>query len=226
MRPSHRALGLALVLTLGAASAGSCQALGLPVYNSGVPTGMGIYGDVAFPDGAAGDGYTLGLSGRLGWSKLGFTATIASFDPGGPDNTLTTWGATGNYKLIGGPLVPFSATLQGGVGYGKEDILVGGDAQTTEKTWHFPIGLGLALTIPNPALAIKPWIAPRIDITETSVADGPSDTDSNFGMSAGIEFNFLNGFGLQTAYDRVFVNGDDPGIFSLGAHYAFRIPGL
>ncbi|HZM28789.1 MAG TPA: hypothetical protein VFB89_15680 [Gemmatimonadales bacterium] len=221
MRPSHRALGLALALTLGAASIGSAQALGLPVYNSGVPTGLGIYGDVAFPDGAAGDGYTLGLSGRLGWSKLGVTATIASFNPSGADNTLTTWGATGNYKLIGGPLVPFSATVQGGVGYGR----VGPDS-TGVKTWHFPIGLGLALTIPNPALAIKPWIAPRIDITETSVNDGPSDTDSNFGMSAGIEFNFLNGFGLQTAYDRVFVNGDDPGIFSVGAHYAFRIPGL
>jgi hypothetical protein len=221
MRPSHRALGLTFALTLGAASAGSAQALGLPVYNSGVPTGLGIYGDVAFPDGAAGDGYTLGLSGRLGWSKLGVTATITSFNPSGADNTLTTWGATGNYKLIGGPLVPFSATVQGGVGYGKV-----GDDSTGVKTWHFPIGLGLALTIPNPALAIKPWIAPRIDITETSVGDGPSDTDSNFGMSAGIEFNFLNGFGLQTAYDRVFVNGDDPGIFSLGAHYAFRIPGL
>jgi hypothetical protein len=221
MRPSHRAVGLALALTLGAASALRGQALGLPVYNSGVPMGLGLYGDVAFPNSAAGDGYTLGLSGRLGWSRFGVTAAIASFDPTGVDNTTTTFGATANYKLVGGPLVPFSATLQGGVGYGK----VGQDP-TAVKTWHIPLGLGIGLTIPNPALAIKPWIAPRIDITETSVSGGPSDTDSNFGISAGVEFNFLNGFGLHAAYDRVFVSGDDPSIFALGAHYGFRIPGL
>jgi hypothetical protein len=221
MRPSHRALGLALAMTLSAASAGSAQALGLPVYNSGVPTGLGLYGDVAFPNGAAGDGHTLGASGRLGLSRFGLTATIASFNPSGADNTLTTLGATANYKLVGGPLVPFSATLQGGVGYGKV-----GDDPLGVKTWHFPIGLGIGLTIPNPALAIKPWIAPRVDITETSVGGGPSDTNSDFGISTGVEFNFLNGFGLHAAYDRVFVSGTDPGIFSVGAHYGFRIPGL
>jgi hypothetical protein len=221
MRSSHRALGLALALTLGVASAASAQALGLPVYNSGVPSGLGVYGDVAFPNDAAGNGYALGATGRLGVSRVGVTATIASFNPSGPDNTLTTFGATGNYKLLGGPLIPFSATLQGGVGYGKV-----GDGLGSAKIWHFPIGLGIGLTIPNPALAIKPWIAPRIDITQTSISGGSSDTDSHFGVSAGVELNFLNGFGLHAAYDRVFASGQDPGIFAVGAHYGFRIPGL
>lgn len=221
MRPSHLAAAMALVLTFGVASVAAGQALGLPVYNSGVPTGLAVYGDVAFPNNAAGDGHTFGVTGRLGVSRIGVSATLASFNPSGPDNTITTVGATGNYKLLGGPLIPFSATLQGGIGYGKE-----GSGPGSLKLWRFPIGLGLAVTIPNPALAIKPWIAPRIDITHFSVENGTGDTDSNFGVSAGIEANFLTGFGVHAAYDRVFADGSDPGIFEIGAHYGFRIPGL
>ena len=221
MRPSHLAATTALLVVLGRVSTASAQALGLPVYNSGVPTGLGVYGDVAFPNAAAGDGHTFAVTGRLGVSRIGVTATIGSFNPSGPDNTITTVGATGNYKLLGGPLIPFSATLQGGIGYGKE-----GSGLGSSKLWRFPIGLGIGITIPNPALAIKPWIAPRIDITRVSVQGGSSDTDSNFGVSAGVEFNFLTGFGVHAAYDRVFANGDDPGIFAIGAHYGFRIPGL
>jgi hypothetical protein len=220
MRPSHLAIVTTIALTFGGASAGSAQVLGLPVYNSGVPTGLGVYGDVAFPNGAAGDGHTLAASARLGVSRIGVTATIASFNPGGPDNTLTSVGATGNYRLLGGPLIPFSATLQGGIGYGKV-----GSGTAGLKTWRFPIGLGIGITIPNPALAIKPWIAPRIDITRTSVGS-TSDTDSDFGISTGVELNFLTGFGVHAAYDRIFASGDDPGIFAVGAHYGFRIPGL
>jgi hypothetical protein len=219
MRPTHFAIAAALLAGVGAAPGASAQVLGLPVNNSGVPAGLGLYGDVAFPNGAAGDGTTLAASARLGLgaSKIGLTATLASFNPTGPDNTITTVGGSFNYKLLGGPLIPFSATLQGGVGYGKE---AGG-----VKLWHFPIGLGFAITIPNPALAIKPWIAPRIDLTRTSTANG-WDSNSNFGVSTGVEFNFLSGLGFQASYDRVFVSGSDPGIFAVGAHYGLRIPGL
>jgi hypothetical protein len=216
MRPTHFAIAVALLTGLGAAPGASAQVLGLPVNNSGVPAGLGLYGDVAFPNGAAGDGTTFAASGRLGISKIGVTATLASFNPKGPDNTVTTVGGTFNYKLLGGPLIPFSATLQGGVGYGKEADV---------KIWHFPIGVGFAITIPNPALAIKPWIAPRLDLTRTSTATG-WDSDSNFGVSTGVELNFLSGFGVQASYDRVFVSGSDPGIFAVGAHYGLRIPGL
>jgi hypothetical protein len=222
MRPSHLAAATAVLVTLGGASAASAQVLGLPVYNSGVPTGLAVYGDVAFPNSAAGDGHTFAVTGRLGISRIGVTATLGSFNPSGPDNTITTVGATGNYKLLGGPLIPFSATLQGGIGYGKEGSGIG-----SVKLWRFPIGLGIGITIPNPALAIKPWIAPRIDLTRRSVEGVSSgDTDSNFGISAGVELNFLTGFGVHAAYDRVFATGDDPGIFAIGAHYGFRIPGL
>ena len=93
MRTTHVAIATALVLSLGAATGASAQVLGLPVNNSGVPTGLGLYGDIAFPNAAAGDGTTFAASARLGISKIGVTATIASFNPSGPDNTITTVGA-------------------------------------------------------------------------------------------------------------------------------------
>jgi hypothetical protein len=132
-------------------------------------------------------------------------------------------GGTLNYKVFGGPLIPLSATLQAGIGYSKPEsgLLPSGDINEL----HFPIGMGFALTIPNPALAIKPWIAPRLDIVRRS-GGGISDTESNFGLGGGLELNLLNGFGVHAAYDRVFTDAGDPSVFGFGAHYTFRIPGL
>src|SRR3954463_15033700 len=201
----------------------AAQVQGLPVYNSGVPRGIAIYGDIGFSDENAGKGTALAVSGRAGFGPLGATAILSTFNPKGTGSSDVSVGATLNYKLFGGPLVPLSVTLQGGIGYSKPDtgLLPGSDA--TEL--HFPVGVGFALTIPNPALAIRPWIAPRLDIVHASLS-GTTDSETNFGLGAGLELNLLNGFGVQAAYDRVFVDGGDPGVFGVGAHYAFRVPGL
>jgi hypothetical protein len=198
------------------------QVRGIPVYNNGIPTGIALYGDVGFPNQDAGKGTAFAVSGRAGFGPFGATAMLATFNPeGAGDNDLSV-GATLNYKVFGGPLIPLSVTLQGGIGYSKPDTgILPGD----ESELRFPVGLGFALTIPNPALAIQPWIAPRVDIIRLS-GGGLSNTETNFGLGAGIEFNLLNGFGVHAAYDRVFANGGDPSVFGLGAHYAFRIPGL
>ena len=45
-------------------------------------------------------------------------------------------------------------------------------------------------------------------------------------VSGGLELNLLNGLGLHAAYDAVFAEGGTAGIFGLGAHYSFRVPGL
>jgi hypothetical protein len=147
---------------------------------------------------------------------------LSSFNPDGPGDSELSVGGTLNYKLFGGPLVPLSVTLQGGIGYSKPES---GVLPTEVDELRFPAGLGFALTIPNPALALKPWIAPRLDIVKTS-GEGTSDTETNFGLGGGIELNLLNGFGVQAAYDRVFTDGGDPGVFGFGAHYTFRISGL
>lgn len=213
----------------------AAQVPGIPVYNQGVPRGIGIYGDVGFPDDDAGGGTAFGVTGRAGFGFVGVTAMLSTYKPDGDDDHHVSVGATGNLRLFGGPLVPLSVTLQGGAGYTK----LGGDLDV--KQWYFPVGLGFALTIPNPALAIRPWLAPRLDIVHTSgdvlalpassvpqVPSSPSGngTDTRFGLSGGVELNLLNGFGLQAAYDRTFGDGTDPSVFGVGAHYNFRVPGL
>jgi hypothetical protein len=214
-------MSLALCLVLGTPAA-EAQVRGIPVYNSGVSTGVAIYGDVGFPNDDAGKGTAFAVSGRAGFGPFGATAILSTFNPDGPAGSDLSVGATLNYKVFGGPLIPLSVTLQGGIGYSKPDSgLLPGD----ETELRFPVGLGLALTIPNPALAVRPWIAPRLDIIRLS-GGGLSNTETNFGLGGGLELNMLNGFGLHAAYDRVFTDGGDPSVFGLGAHYAFRIPGL
>jgi hypothetical protein len=221
---AQRAIPLAS-LTLALVAGGhpaAAQVRGIPVYNNGIPSGIAVYGDVGFPDEEAGKGTAFAISGRAGFGGFGATAMLATFNPDGPGDNDLSVGATLNYKVFGGPLIPLSVTLQGGIGYSKPDVgLLPGD----EDELRFPIGLGFALTIPNPALAIQPWIAPRVDIVRLS-GGGLSDTETSFGLGGGVELNLLSGFGLHAAYDRVFLDGGDPSTFGLGAHFAFRIPGL
>lgn len=219
--------GLAsLALTLAAARPAAAQVEGLPVYNGGIPTGIVIAADAGIPNGDAGKGLALGLTGRAGLGPLGVTATLATHNPKGAGDNITSVGATLNYKVFGGPLVPFSITLQGGAGYWK---LGSGSAlpgySSDFKVWRFPVGLGIAVSIPNPAFSIRPWVAPRLDIRHVSVT-GASDTQTDFALSGGIELNTISGFGLQAAYDRVFGDGANPSVLSAGLHYALRLPGL
>ncbi len=199
------------------------QVRGIPVYNSGVPRGIGIHGDVGFPNDEAGGGTAYGATVKGGFGPLGATATLASYNPDGPGGSDLTAGGTLNYRVFGGPLVPLSVTLQAGVGYAKPEsgFFPGED----EDNWHFPIGVGFGLVIPNPVLAIRPWLAPRVDIVRTSVG-GDSQTDTNFGLSGGLELNLLSGLGVHAAYDAIFAEGGTPGVFGIGAHYTFRVPGL
>jgi len=193
------------------------------VYNSGIPSGIGVYADVGFPNTDAGKGMALALSGRAGFGAFGATAILSTFDPEGSGDSELSVGATLNYRVFGGPLVPLSITLQSGIGYSKPEAGFLPDEDIDEL--RFPVGVGFALTIPNPALAIKPWIAPRVDIVRRD-GSSLSATESNFGLGAGLEFNLLSGLGIHAAYDRVFLDGSDPDVFGVGAHYTFRLPGL
>ena len=238
MRETVRTV-VVLALTVGAAPV-AAQNPGLPVYNHGVPRGIGIYGDLGFPNDAAGKGTAYGATVRGGFGDIGATATLSGDNPKGDAGSHTAVGATLNYRLLGGPLVPLSVTFQAGASYSKSGESTGTTAPAVFVSaptppippgqefdlYDFPIGIGFALVIPNPVLAIQPWLAPRVDIVRRS-SEGVSNTDTNFGLSGGLEFNLLNGFGIQAAYDRVFTkDGADPGTFGVGAHYTFRVPGL
>lgn len=215
------AAGPVIGLLFGVSTA-QAQVRGIPVYNSGIATGIALYGDVGFPNAESGKGTALAVTGRAGFGPFGATAILSTFNPEGPSGSKVSVGGTLNYKVFGGPLIPLSVTLQGGIGYFKTDtgFLPSGE----ENALRFPVGLGFALTIPNPALAIKPWIAPRLEIVRLS--GGASRTETDFGLGGGLELNLLSGLGVHAAYDRVFLDGADTSVFGLGAHYSFGIPGL
>ena len=214
-----RVLLLGTILT-GAVlpAAAGAQVTGLPVRNSGVTSGLALTGEVGFPDQTYGKGTAYGGRAALGLGPFGVSALISRWNPQGAAPAQTAYGGYLNLKVFGGPLVPFSVTLQGGAEYLKRSSL---------KNLHAPIGLGIALRIPNPALAIKPWIAPRLDVVHVSGAGSSSTTTSKFGISGGIDFSLLGGIGFGAAYDRRWAgNGVNPSVFSVSANYTLKIPGL
>lgn len=204
-----------LIVILAAGSTGGlvAQVRGLPVRNAGVGTGIGIAADVGFPGDASGKGVAVGATGAVGLGPLGITGTVATWNPKGPGKSVNSVGVTGNLKVFGGPLVPVSVTLQGGAAYDKTSDV---------GTWHVPVGVGLALTIPNPVFSIKPWVAPRVDILRTKGTlggpySGTSNTDTNFGISGGVDLGFLSGLAFRAMYDRVSIrSGVHTSVLSLG----------
>jgi hypothetical protein len=217
------AIVMAAALSGGAASV-EAQVRGIPVYNVGVPRGIGVYGDVGFPNDKAGGGTAYAVTGRAGFGPFGATAILSSYNPDGPGDSDLSVGATLNYRVFGGPLVPLAVTLQGGIGYAKPEVGTLPNDNVTEL--RFPVGVGFTLTIPNPVLAIKPWLAPRLDVVRVSADGVDAQTDTEFALSGGIELNTLGGFGLHATYDAIFAEGGTPGVFGVGAHYTFRVPGL
>jgi len=208
----------ALIALLGLAPSGGlvAQAAGLPVRNAGIGTGIGVAVDAGFPNGAAGKGWAVGATGSAGLGPFGVTASVSHWKPQGL-SALNSVGATGNLKILGGPLIPLSVTLQAGAGYSKV-TQQGFEAPVTTKTVHVPVGVGIALTIPNPVFSIKPWVAPRLDVQRTTISsDTPAEshTDTHFGISAGVDLGFLSGISFRAMYDRI--QGDaHPSILSLG----------
>ncbi len=215
---------IVLALAAAAAAPASAQVLGLPVENAGVVSGLGLSFDGGLPNEEAGGGHAFGATAALGLGPLGVTARVSRYSPDAVD-PLWSAGATLNYKVFGGPLVPIAATLQAGAGYASPDVACVPPGACVVNEWRFPVGLGIALTIPNPALAIKPWIAPRVDIVRTSL-DGTTNTETDFGISGGVQLNLLTGLGLHATYDLMMVEPENRGIIGAGLHYNFRIPGL
>lgn len=218
---------LALLLLAAAGHAGGlvAQVAGLPVRNAGIGTGFGIAADAGFPSASAGKGVAIGATGSIGLGPLGFSASAATWDPKGAGERINSVGATGNLKIIGGPLIPLSVTLQAGAARFTEDRTSIEGEPLEFRTWHLPVGVGLALTIPNPVFSIKPWVAPRLDVVRTTIeADTPAETSTttDFGISGGVDLGFLNGLTIRAMYDRV-SRGSGINVSTLSVGLGFKV---
>jgi len=224
MKSFTRLLALIALGAAGPAGGLVAQVAGLPVRNAGIGTGIGIAGDVGFPNAAAGKGVAIGATGVIGLGPLGVSASVAHWSPkDAPLGAINSYGGTANLKIFGGPLIPISVTAQAGIAHYNQGGLP--DEGSVSAT-HIPVGLGLALTIPNPVFSIKPWVAPRVDVSRVKTTPGlvqggvaTSDTDTNFGISGGVDLGFLSGLLVRTMYDRVKRSGTTVSVFSLGVGF-------
>jgi hypothetical protein len=204
--------------SVAVAAPASAQVAGLPVFNSGIGTGIGINADVGFPNADAGKGKTFGLTGSVGLGPLGISAIVASNKPDG--GTSDTWvGATANIKLFGGPLIPITVNAQVGAGYTSDYQSSG------TKLLNVPFGIGIIANIPSPALSIKPWIAPRMEYMRNENG-GVSASQTKFGLSAGVNLGLAGGLGIRVAYDMIKLDNLTPATFSVGVGYNIHVPGL
>jgi len=208
----RRAL-LTLVLAASTIRPAAAQVLGIPVVNNGAPTGISIGADMGFAnDDYYGKGTAISGRAAIGLGFFGVSAAISRWNPSS-DGAEAIWspGAAATLRLLGGPLVPFRITMQAGVGHWSFG----------DETWtHVPLSLGIAATIPNPAFAIKPWIAPRIDVVHNSGGTLITGTDTHFGISGGVDIALLSGLMIRGAYDRTSANGGHPTLISFGLGFS------
>ncbi len=131
-------------------------------------------------------------------------------------------------RLFGGGLLPVSLSLQGGVG-----VLTLDDSD--EEIITVPIGLGLGFSIPTPGFSFDPWIAGRYTFVRTKDATFPvaaTAYQNSFGISGGLNFNFLMGLGFHVAGDwqrnpaELSSPKTKPFVLGIGLNYTFRMPGL
>lgn len=222
MRRTATTAFAALVL---AAAPARAQVLGLPVYNSGVSSGISLNADYGFVtvDPGSAKAKTIGLTAGAALGPIGVTATYASLNPEVGDNQ-SSLGATANLKLFGGPLIPVSVNAQVGLGYWQDKDFFGPGLD--RKNVNIPVGLGIALNVPTPGLSIKPWVAPRMQYTRTS--GSVDDSQTKFGISAGVNLGLVGGINGRVAYDQITFDqgGTDvkTKVFSVGLGYNFNIP--
>jgi len=188
----------------------AAQVRGVPIRASGVVAAPTLGIDVAMANDDAGGTTTLGASISSGFGPIALTGMVSRGAPF--EGADAVWGqALGvGVRLYGGPFVPFRVMLQSGVGFWSRGVV---------DNLHVPVALGVSATIPNPAFAIRPWLAPRISYHHQSF-QGVGTSDTHAALSGGIDLAFLGGLVVRAAYDREFVDGASPGVFSAGFSYA------
>jgi hypothetical protein len=180
---------------------------------------------------AAGSGTAVALTATAGFRRFAVAGFVSRL--GGSnldDGAFAAGGGNLTLKLAGGPLVPFAINLQAGIGHSNPSY----PGSVGHETWRAPVGLGISWTIPRPVVALKPWIAPRADFSRVTGPDPLADplpgspvptittTSADFGLSGGINFGFLNGLGIDLAFDRLFSQGAKPSTVGVGLSYTFK----
>lgn len=207
MKRTVNAIVFGAIALLVTATAAEAQLWGFPDYalpSGGTTAVGGSYGRGLNDDSGKSDAYGAFIVGSNG-SGVSFAFAGAMISD--IDDELTLGGAVG-YDVSSTESMTIS--VQGGVGWmgpGNLTLL------------RIPVGVAFKGQVDSGEAVITPWAMPRINISRLS-GGGFSDTETDFGGSAGVSFNFSGGFGIHTALD-VLITGDDstPITFGAGGHY-------
>lgn len=205
----------------------AAQTGGLPLRNPGVRTGVEVAAEFGFGrvshQAPAEDETVRTLAATLaaGTGPVGTWATLARADRNGDAADRTVFTGAAGLRVFGGPLVPLSVTWQGAVAV-PLGRLASRRGEPAQRPWRGSLGLGAALTIPVPVLAITPWLAPRADYFGRQPVVG---SRVKAALAAGVDLGLLNGLVIRAAYDSRIgwePAGDGPPGVSLGLGYRFR----
>jgi len=199
---------VAAIALAATAQVASAQLPGIPY--SPVETGLGISiaADYGHPDNKAGGGSAYGVTGGIGFSRFGLSASVGAMKPTGFSSQTSVGGRLG-MKLFGGGLNPITVGAQVGFGSTKYTVLT----TTTRVTEIMP---GAFVRLSPPLFPLKPW-------GQVYYVTGNSNVTKEARFAVGANFNLLLGLGVHAGYDW----GDKAGSYwGVGAHFSFRVPGL
>lgn len=200
---------MALGLVFFLAAPGSAQMWGFPDYM--VPQMRGA------PQSWVAGSYARGLndaSGELNafGAAYGRTGESASFQLGfgvlsGEGDSEATLGGAVGIPLSQGE--SFDVAVQGGLGWFSS-----GDFTFI----RVPIGVSFSGgSTTESGAAVVPWAMPRLNIARISFS-GESDTETDLGISGGVNMTFPSGFGFHAALD-ILLAGEDPLHLGFGVQY-------
>lgn len=201
-------VALAALALAAAASQASAQLPGIPYGPVETGTGISVSADYGKPE-SGGSAY--GVTGGIGFSRFGISASVGAIKPSG-FSAQTSFGGRLGMKLFGGGLNPLTVGAQVGVASTKFQT-AGPPPSSTTVTQIMP---GAFVRVSPPLFPLKPW-------GQVYYVAGNSSVLKEVRFAVGANFNLLLGLGVHGGYDW----GDKGGsTWGVGAHFTFRVPGL
>jgi len=193
-------IAVAAVALMATARVVVAQLPGIPYMPVETGLGASVAADYGDPQGAT---KAYGLTGGVGFSRFGISASVGSLN--GAGTSVTTVGGRLGMKLLGGGLNPISIGAQ--VGFRSASIA--GTRPTT--------------IMPAAFVKLSPPLFPLKPFGVVYYTAGNSSVIKEARFTVGANFNLLFGLGIHGGYDW----GDKgPKGWGVGAHLNFRLPGV
>lgn len=199
------------VLALGAGDADGATSIGAG-YSRGLNDDSGKLDAIAVGLVRAREQVSFGVSAGL----------VLSDDAAGLPSSEITFAVDVAYHVINDSDSPLTVSVQGGAGWSKP-----GDDPDDLTFLLFPVGIAISGSTEAGGMMVRPWIMPRVQFTRVGESGGtPSNTDTDFGGSAGVGFTTEGGFGFGVAGDILIVDdglGGNDSVFLLAGYLTYRL---